>query len=81
MSNSTFSRGYAWAVTAIGAAFAAACEFPGWARLGRCRFAAAVSGGRLLAASTISPSLIVGKRRFLPPVPENHVGTGGEHGP
>jgi hypothetical protein len=69
------------AVTAIRCAFAAACEFPGWAGLGRWRFASAVSGGRLLAANTISPYLVVGRRRFLPPVPENRVGTGGEHGP
>ena len=72
----------AWAaVVAIGAAFAAACEFPGWAGLTRWRFGSAVSGGRLLAANTISPYLVVGKRRFLPPVPENHGGAGGEHGP
>jgi len=71
----------AHAVFAIGAAFAAACEFPGWVGLTRWRFASAVSGGRLLAANAISPYLVVGKRRFLPPVPENRVGIGGEHGP
>ncbi len=66
------------AVTAIRCAFAAACEFPGWVGLGRWRFASAVSGGRLLAANMISPYLVVGRRRFLPPVAENRVGTGGE---
>jgi transposase InsO family protein len=60
----------AGAVTAIGCAFAAACEFPGWAGLGRWRFASAASGGRLLAANMISPYLVVGRRRFLPPVGE-----------
>jgi hypothetical protein len=28
-----------------------------------------VSGGRLIAVNTDSPWLIVGKRRFMPPVP------------
>ena len=40
----------------------------GWL-LGRWRFASAVSGGRLIAANTGSPFLVVGKRRFMPPVP------------
>ena len=58
-----------YALAAIGAAFAAACSLPGWARLGRWRFASAVSGGMLLAANTNTPYLIVGRRRFMPPVP------------
>jgi hypothetical protein len=33
------------------------------------RFACSVSGGRLIAANAISPYLIVGRRRFMPPVP------------
>jgi transposase-like protein len=70
----------AGAVAAIAAAFTAACEFPGWARLTRWRFASAVSGGRLLAANTISPFLVVGKRRFLAPVPHTVAG-GGDRGP
>jgi len=41
----------------------------GWAGLGRWRFAAAVSGGRLIGANTNTPYLIVGRRRFMPPVP------------
>jgi len=58
-----------WALGAIGAAFAAAGGLPGWARLGCWRFACAVSGGTLIAANTTSPYLIVGKRRFMPPIP------------
>jgi hypothetical protein len=60
-------RGFALA--AIGAAFGAAAGLPGWLAVGPWRFAAAVSGGRLIAANTISPYLIVGSRRFMPPVP------------
>ncbi len=58
-----------FALAAMGAAFGAACALPGWAGLGLWRFASAVSGGRLIAANTISPWLIVGRRRFMPPVP------------
>jgi hypothetical protein len=54
------------AVTAIGAAFTAAAGLPGWAALGRWRFASAVTGGSLLAASASSPFLIIGTRRFMP---------------
>ena len=57
------------ALGALGDAFMAASELPGWAILGPSRFASAVSGGRLLAANTISPYLVIGKRRFMPPVP------------
>jgi hypothetical protein len=55
------------AVTAIGAAFTAAAGLPGWAALGRWRFACAVTGGSLLAANASSPFLIIGARRFMPP--------------
>ena len=58
-----------FAVAAIRAAFGAAAALPGWAGLGVWRFASSVSGGRLLAANTTSPFLIVGRRRFMPPVP------------
>jgi hypothetical protein len=58
-----------FAVAAIGAAFSAATALPGWAALGVWRFASAVTGGRLIAANTTSPYLIVGRRRFMPPVP------------
>jgi hypothetical protein len=58
-----------FAFAAIGAAFDAACALPGWPAVGLWRFASAVSGGRLVAANAISPYLIVGRRRFMPPVP------------
>jgi transposase-like protein len=55
------------AVVAVGAAFTAAAGLPGWAVLGRWRFACAVTGGSLLAANASSPFLIIGARRFMPP--------------
>ena len=55
------------AAVAIGAAFTAAAALPGWAPLGPWRFACAVTGGSLLAASATSPWLIIGRRRFMPP--------------
>ena len=58
-----------FALAAIGAAFGAAAALPGWLAVGVWRFASSVSGGRLIAASKSSPYLIVGKRRFMPPVP------------
>ena len=58
-----------FALTAITAAFAAAADLPGWVRLGVWRFAASVSGGRLIAPNTGSPFLVAGRRRFMPPVP------------
>ena len=58
-----------FALAAVGAAFATAAGLPGWGQLGVWRFASSVSGGRLIAASTGSPFLMVGKRRFMPPVP------------
>jgi hypothetical protein len=57
------------AVAAIRAAFAAAVAMPGWAVLGRWRFVSSVSGGELLAANTVSPFLLLGGRRFMPPIP------------
>ena len=56
-----------FAVAAVGAAFTAAAGLPGWAVLGRWRFASAVTGGSLLAANASSPFLIIGTRRFMPP--------------
>jgi hypothetical protein len=50
-------------------AFGAAASLPGWAVFGRWRFASAVSGGKLLSANTNTPYLVVGRRRFMPPVP------------
>jgi hypothetical protein len=58
-----------WALAAIGAAWQAAVGLPGWAAVGCWRFVSAVSGGRFIATNTDSPWLIVGKRRFMPPVP------------
>jgi hypothetical protein len=58
-----------FALEAITAAFGAAAGLPGWLGVGRWRFASSVSGGRLVAANTTSPYLMVGKRRFMPPVP------------
>jgi hypothetical protein len=57
----------------LGAAFAAlAVELGGEAvtpPAGAGRFASAVTGGRLIAANTISPWYVVGRRRFMPPIP------------
>jgi hypothetical protein len=58
-----------FAVAAIRAAFDAACALPGWPGLGLWRFVSSVSGGRLIAANKTSPYLIVGRRRFMPPIP------------
>jgi hypothetical protein len=58
-----------FALAALGAAFDAAAGLPGWLAVGCWRFASCVSGGRLIAASTASPWYVVGKRRFMPPVP------------
>ena len=58
-----------FAVAAVGGAFTAAAALPGWAAAGEWRFASAVSGGRLIAANMISPFLVIGRRRFMPPVP------------
>ncbi len=58
-----------FALAAVSAAFAAAACLPGWLALGVWRFASSVSGGRLIAANKSSPFLVVGKRRFMPPVP------------
>jgi hypothetical protein len=63
------ARASRFAVEAVIAAFGAAAGLPGWLAVGPWRFASAVSGGRLIAANTISPYLIVGRRRFMPPIP------------
>lgn len=57
------------ALAAIGGAWRAVVAFPGWLGANRWRFVSAVTGGRLIATNMNSPYLIVGKRRFMPPVP------------
>jgi len=64
-----FAEPARYAISAIRAAFAAASALPGWASIGLWRFVSSVSGGRLIATNTDSPYLVVGKRRFMPPVP------------
>ena len=58
-----------WVLLAMAAAWAAAAALPGWAALGAWRFVSVVSGGRLLASNTDPLSIVVGRRRFMPPVP------------
>jgi transposase-like protein len=58
-----------FALAGIKAAFGAAAGLPGWLAVGVWRFASSVSGGRLIAANTGSPYLVVGTRRFMPPIP------------
>jgi len=57
------------ALDAFRAAWRAVSAFPGWLGCGRWRFISAVTGGRLIATNTKSLFLVVGKRRFMPPVP------------
>jgi hypothetical protein len=57
------------ALAAVASAFEVACSLPGWAALGRWRFVSAVSGGTVIATNTNPPYLVVGSRRFMPPVP------------
>ncbi|HXZ62893.1 MAG TPA: DUF6431 domain-containing protein [Acidimicrobiales bacterium] len=57
------------ALAAVDEAFGAACSLPGWHAVGRWRFANAVTGGRWIATNGDSPYLVVGRRRFMAPVP------------
>jgi len=68
------------AISAIRAAFGAASALPGWASIGLWRFVSSVSGGSLIATNTNSPYLVVGKRRFMPPVPSLSTTTEESHG-
>jgi len=61
------------ALGAVTAAFEAASGLPGWAALGRWRFAWLVCGGTLLAANTNPPWFVIGTRRFMPPMPQSGV--------
>ena len=58
-----------WWVAAVGVAWRAATDLPGWAQVGLWRFISTVTGGKLIATNTDSPWLIVGSRRFMPPTP------------
>jgi hypothetical protein len=57
------------AVAAIRASWRAAMGLPGWLAVGRWRFASSVCGGTLFRPNTNSPYLVIGRRRFMPPVP------------
>jgi len=70
-----------YALDAIRSCFEAASALPGWAALGLWRFVATVSGASLLATNTNSPYLVIGRRRFMPPVPHRDDENGGERGP
>jgi len=56
------------ALAAIGAAWRAATSLPGWLAVHLWRFCSSVCGGAFVAANTNSPYLMIGKRRFMPPV-------------
>ena len=58
-----------YALRAVAAAWRAASALPGWLVVGPWRFASSVCGGSFLSANTNSPWLIIGTRRFMPPVP------------
>jgi hypothetical protein len=58
-----------WALRAISEAWQAAVSLAGWAVVGAWRFVSSVTGGRMIATNTDSPWLVVGSRRFMPPVP------------
>jgi hypothetical protein len=56
------------ALAAMRVAWKAACALPGWLAVSAWRFCSAVCGAALLVTNTNSPYLIVGRRRFMPPV-------------
>jgi transposase-like protein len=57
-----------YALAAIAAAWRAASALPGWLGVHPWRFCSSVCGATLVATNTNSPYLIVGRRRFMPPV-------------
>ncbi|MGH8297213.1 MAG: DUF6431 domain-containing protein [Steroidobacteraceae bacterium] len=69
------------ALSAIGAAFVKAVELPGWEAIGCWGFCSSVSGGSVLAPNRDSPYLVIGRRRFMAPVPSQVRGNGDSHGP
>ena len=56
------------ALAAMTAAWKAACALPGWLAVSLWRFCSAVCGAALVVTNTNSPYLLVGRRRFMPPV-------------
>lgn len=62
-------EGAGWALGAIASAFAAMHSRAGPALPGLWPFAGLVTGGRLLAANSDPLSIVIGRRRFMPPVP------------
>ena len=56
------------ALAAMAAAWRAVTGLPGWLAAGPWRFCSSVCGGTLVATNTNSPYLLVGRRRFMPPV-------------
>lgn len=60
------------ALEAIKAAFEAVRCRAGPDLVGQWALASLVTGGRLLATNTNPPWFVLGNRRFIPPVPDNH---------
>jgi hypothetical protein len=60
------------ALEAIEAAFDIVRCRGGPALWGKWSFASLVTGGRLLATTTNPPWFVLGKRRFIAPVPQGH---------
>jgi len=58
-----------FALGAIAASWRGACALPGWLAVHPWRFCSSVCGGSLFSTNTNSPWLVVGRRRFMPPVP------------
>ncbi|MGH9656253.1 MAG: hypothetical protein ACRD6B_22650 [Bryobacteraceae bacterium] len=57
------------ALAAIDGAWQVAASLPGWLAVGRWRFCSAVCGGSFITRNTNSLYLVVGRQRFMPPVP------------
>jgi transposase-like protein len=56
------------ALAAMTVAWRAVTGLPGWLAVGPWRFCSSVCGATLVATNTNSPYLLVGRRRFMPPV-------------
>jgi hypothetical protein len=57
------------ALASIAHCWRAAAALPGWRLVHPWRFCSTVCGGALLATNTNTPWFVIGKRRFMPPVP------------